>query len=164
MALKTIRALAFCSAALAIPVAAQAAPASANASYQALVKNYFDTQWQLHPTAATATGLHNWDDRIDDVSAAAHAKEVTILKDLKAKLLAVDGSKLSLADRDDRDVLVGEIDRTLLEDETVQLWRHDPGTYVNILTYAAFQLIERDFAPLPERMKNTIARDGVLHA
>jgi len=164
MALKAIRALAFCSAALMLPVAAHAAATSATASYQAIVKDYFDAQWKLHPTAATSTGLHNWDDQLDDVSAAAHAKEVTILKDIKAKLKAIDGTKLSLTDRDDRDVLVGEIDRTLLEDETVQLWRHDPGTYVNILTYAAFQLIERDFAPLQERMKNTIAREKLMPA
>ncbi|HEY5336915.1 MAG TPA: DUF885 domain-containing protein [Rhizomicrobium sp.] len=165
MRFATIRALVLCSAAaLAISGTASAAPPSATASYQAAVKDYFDTQWKLHPTAATATGLHNWDDQIDDVSAAAHTKEVTLLKVLKARLQAVDGSKLSLTDRDDRDVLVGEIDRTLLEDETIQLWRHDPGTYVNILTYAAFQLIERDFAPLQERMKNTIAREKLMPA
>ncbi|MBS0274644.1 MAG: DUF885 domain-containing protein [Proteobacteria bacterium] len=162
MALKTIRALAFCSAALLLPAAAHAA--SATASYRAIVKDYFDAQWKLHPTAATATGLHSWDAQIDDVSAAAHAKEVTILKSLKARLQAIDGAKLSLTDRDDRDVLVGEIDRTLLEDETIQLWRHDPSTYVNLLTNAAFQLIERDFAPLPERMKNTIARENLMPA
>jgi hypothetical protein len=98
------------------------------------------------------------------VSAAAHAKEVTLLKGFRAKLTAIDGAKLSLTDRDDRDVLVGEIDRTLLEDETIQLWRHDPSTYVNLLTNAAFQLIERDFAPLPERMKNTIAREKLMPA
>lgn len=161
----TIRALVLGSAAaLALASAASAAPASATASYQALVKSYFDAQWKLHPTAATSTGLHNWDADLDDVSAAAHAKEVTILKDLKAKLQAVDGARLSQTDRDDRDVLVGEIDRTLLEDETIQLWRHDPSTYVNLLTSAAFQLIERDFAPLQERMKNTIARENLMPA
>jgi hypothetical protein len=164
MALKTIGALAFCAAALAMPAAAQPTPASAEVSYQAIVKDYFATQWKLHPTNATAAGLHSWDDQIDDVSAAAHAQEVALLKGFKTKLQAVDGSALPLTDRDDRDVLVGEIDRTLLEDETIQLWRHDPGTYVNILTYAAFQLIERDFAPLPERMKNMIAREKLMPA
>jgi hypothetical protein len=147
-----------------MPAAAQPTPASAEVSYQAIVKDYFATQWKLHPTNATAAGLHSWDDQIDDVSAAAHAQEVALLKGFKTKLQAVDGSALPLTDRDDRDVLVGEIDRTLLEDETIQLWRHDPGTYVNILTYAAFQLIERDFAPLPERMKNMIAREKLMPA
>ncbi|HEY2034362.1 MAG TPA: DUF885 domain-containing protein [Rhizomicrobium sp.] len=162
MRLKTIHALMLCSAALAS--SAHAVPSSATASYQAVVKDYFDTQWKLHPTAATGTGLHTWDDQLDDVSAAEHAKEAALLKGFKAKLQAIDGAKLSLTDRDDRDVLGGEIDRTLLEDETIQLWRHDPSTYVNLLTYAAFQLIERDFAPLSERMKNTIAREKLFPA
>ncbi|HUB84085.1 MAG TPA: hypothetical protein VL971_00215, partial [Rhizomicrobium sp.] len=83
----TIRALILGSAAaLTLMRAASAAPVSATASYQAAVKDYFDAQWQLHPTAATATGLHNWDNRLDDMSAAAHAKEVTILTGLKARL------------------------------------------------------------------------------
>jgi hypothetical protein len=161
MRLKTIRALVLCSAA-ALSSSAQAAPSSA--SYQDIVKAFFDAQWVAHPTFATATGLHNWDDQLDDVSGAAVTREIARLKDFKAKLQAVDGASLSLADRDDRDVLVGGIDKQLLEDETVQLWRHDPGTYVNLLTNAAFQLIERDFAPLPERMKNTVAREKLMPA
>ena len=165
MRLKSIRALVLCSAAaLALSGASDAAPTSPTQSYQALVKSFFDAQWVAHPTFATGTGLHNWDDKLDDVSAAAVTREVARLKDAKAKLNAIDGTKLSQTDRDDRDVLVGEIDRQLLEDETVQLWRHDPGTYVNLLTNAAFQLIERDFAPLPERMKNTIAREKLMPA
>lgn len=167
MRLKTIHALAqgltFCSAAV-LATSGHAAPASATASYNAIVKDYFDAQWVAHPTFATGTGLHQWDSQLDDVSAAAVTREIARLKDTEAKLRAIDGAKLSLMDRDDRDVLVGEIDRQLLEDETIQLWRHDPGTYVNLLTTAAFQLIERDFAPLPERMKNTIAREKLMPA
>src|ERR1700742_174484 len=79
MALKTIRALAL-SSALALPGMAHAAAASPSADYQAIVKDFFDAQWKLHPTAATATGLHNWDNQLDDVSAAAHTREVTLLK------------------------------------------------------------------------------------
>jgi uncharacterized protein (DUF885 family) len=162
MAFTSIRALAFCTVAvLALPVAAEA---SASDDYNAIVKAYFDTQWQTHPTSATGTGVHIYDDKLDDVSAAAVTKEIAWLKQTEAKLRAVDGKTISQMDRDDRDVLLGEMDRTLLEDQTIQLWRHDPSTYVNLLTNAAFQLIERDFAPLPERMKNTIARENLMPA
>lgn len=162
MTLKTIRALAVCSAALAIPAAAQGA--SATDTYNGIVKAYFEAQWQAHPASATATGVHQYDDRLDDVSAAGFAKEIARLKDTVAKLRAIDGAKLSQADRDDRDVLLGEIDGQLLQDETLQSWKHDPGNYVNLLTYAAFGLMERDFAPLPTRMKDTIARETAMPA
>jgi hypothetical protein len=162
MALKTIRALAFCTAALAIPAAAQAA--SATDSYNGIVKAYFDAQWQAHPASATVTGVHAYDGKLDDVSAAGFAKEIARLKETTAKLRAIDGSKLSQKDRDDRDVLLGMIDGQLLQDETLQSWKHDPGNYVNLLTYAAFGLMERDFAPLPQRMKDTIARETAMPA
>lgn len=165
MVLKPARIFAFCGlAALAFAPAANAAPASATATYQAVVKDYFDAQWKAHPTAATATGLHQWDGELDDVSATTVAGEIARLKDTQARLRAVDAAQLAPMDRDDRDVLMGEIDGTLLQDETIQGWRHDPGTYVNLLTYAAFQLIERDFAPLQERMENVIAREKQMPA
>ncbi|HEY8947936.1 MAG TPA: DUF885 domain-containing protein [Rhizomicrobium sp.] len=161
MALKTIRALAFCSAAV---LATTAAQASATDTYQGIVKAYYEAQWQMHPAGATVTGIHQYDATLDDVSAAGFAKEIAALKDTTAKLRAVDGAKLSQKDRDDRDVLLGVIDGQLLQEETLQSWKHDPGNYVNLLTYAVFGLMERDFAPLPERMKSTIAREKLMPA
>ncbi|MGN6517046.1 MAG: DUF885 domain-containing protein, partial [Rhizomicrobium sp.] len=165
MVLKTVRALAFCSvAALAFPAAANAAPASATAAYNAIVQDYFNAQWKAHPSSATSTGVHTYDADLDDVSGAATAKEIARLHGTVAKLRAVDGTKLGAMDRDDRDVLLGEIDGQLLQEETLQTWRHDPGNYVNLLTYAIFGLIERDFAPVETRMKDAIARENAMPA
>ncbi len=158
MHLKSI--LAFCSTALlAVMSGADAAPSAATTAYNAIVQDYFNAQWKAHPASATATGVHTYDADLDDVSAAGVAKEIARLKDTTAKLRAIDGTQLPAMDRDDRDVLLGAIDGQLLQEETVQTWRHDPGNYVNLLTSAAFGLIERDFAPLPDRMKNAIARE-----
>ena len=65
----------------------------------------------------------------------AWRNEIARLKDTTAKLRAIDGTKLSATDRDDRDVLLGTIDGQLLQEETLQTWRHDPGNYVGLLTY-----------------------------
>lgn len=162
---KSIRALAFCSVALlALPAAGNAAPNAATTTYRDIVRDHFAAEWKAHPTGATYTGVHLYDSRLDDVSAAAVSREVARLKATKARLAAIDGAKLSRMDRDDRDVLMGEIDGELLNDETIQGWRHNPGDYVDLLTYAAFGLIERDFAPLPERMTNVIARENAMPA
>ncbi len=163
MRLGTIRAFVICSMAiLTWPAAADAA--SAATAYQAAVQDFFNAQWKAHPTFATAVGLHDWDAELDDVSAAAYAREIARLKDTTAKLRAIDGAGLTAMDRDDRDILLAQIDGQLLADETVQLWRHDPSTYVNLLTTAAFQLVERDFAPLDQRMRSLIAREARLPA
>jgi uncharacterized protein (DUF885 family) len=156
-----VRALALCSvAALAMP--ACAASEDATTAYHSIVQDYFKAQWSAHPTTATSTGVHTYDAQLDDMSAGAVAREIARVKSAQARLRAIDGAKLSPLDRDDRDVLLGEMDGQLLQDETIQGWRHDPGTYVNLITTAAFQLIERDFAPLPERMENIVARENAM--
>ncbi len=165
MGLKTIGALALCSTALlTIGTGTDAAPSPATAAYTAIVQGYYNAQWKMHPSSATSTGVHDYDAALDDVSATGVAKEIARLKDTTAKLRAIDGTKLSATDRDDRDVLLGAIDGQLLQEETLQTWRHDPGNYVGLLTYAIYGLIERDFAALDTRMKDVIARENAMPA
>jgi len=165
MGLKTIGALAVCSTALlTISSGTDAAPSPATAAYTAIVQGYYNAQWKAHPTSATSTGVHDYDTGLDDVSAGSVATEIARLKDTVAKLRAIDGTKLSATDRDDRDVLLGTIDGQLLQEETLQTWRHDPGNYVGLLTYAIYGLIERDFAALDTRMKDVIARENAMPA
>ncbi len=152
-----------CSAAMALFCAV---PASAGAPgrFAGLVKDYFDGTWRASPTQATSTGLHDWDAQLDDVSAAAHAREAARLASFMTRLRGLDVVKLSASDRNDRDVLVAEIDRQLLEEQTIQNWRHNPASYVDLMTTAIYSLIERDFAPLEARMRSVIARETLVPA
>jgi hypothetical protein len=153
--------LALC-ALLASVTAAQAAKPAAKLS--ALVATYYDGLWKASPVTATQAGLHAWDSQLDDVSAAAHAREAARLKSIVIALQALNGVALSLHDRDDRDVVAAHIDGSLLEEITVQQWRHNPATYVDLLTTAIYSLIERDFAPLSARMASVIAREALVPA
>src|SRR5262249_27797517 len=103
MRLKSIRALVLCSTALlALPAAAATAPSSATAAYNTIVQDAYNAQWKANPTFATSTGVHTYDADLDDVSAAAVARDIARLKDTQAKLRAIDATKLSAMDRDDR--------------------------------------------------------------
>ncbi len=150
-----------CSAAIALSCTMQA-HAGAPGRYASLVKDYFDGTWRASPSQATSTGLHDWDSQLDDVSAAAHARETARLSSLMTRLRGLDVMKLSTQDRDDRDILVAEIDRQLLEEQTIQAWRHNPASYVDLMTGAIYSLIERDFAPLQSRMRSVIAREVLV--
>lgn len=152
-----------CSAALALVFAARA-HAAAPSAYQAIVSDYFDSEWRASPTSATSAGLHDWDAQLDDVSAAAHAKEAARLTAILARLAAVDGASLSPIERDDRDILAARIGGQLLQEQTIQSWRHNPATYVDLMTTGVYGLIERDFAPLPDRMRSVIARERAIPA
>jgi len=152
-----------CSAALALVFTVKAYAASPSA-YQAVVSDYFDGEWRASPTTATSAGLHDWDAQLDDVSAPAHARETARLTAILARLKAVDGAALSPIERDDRDVLAARIDGQLLQEQTIQPWRRNPATYVDLMTGGVYSLIERDFAPLPDRMRSVIAREQAIPA
>ena len=94
----------------------------------------------------------------------AHEAHARALHDMQTRLRAIDASTLSPIDRDDRDVLLARIDGQLLQLETIQGWRHNPALYVDLMTTAIYQLIERDFAPLQQRMASVIARETQIPA
>ena len=87
-----------CSAVLAF-VCATHAQAGAPGRYASLVKEYFDGEWRASPSTATSTGLHDWDSQLDDVSAAAQARETARLSSLLTRLRGLDVVKLSAGDR-----------------------------------------------------------------
>jgi uncharacterized protein (DUF885 family) len=138
--------------------------AAAAADFNSIVKTWFDQSVELSPVYATALGLHAGDGKLDDVSAAAIAKQEAELHATLNDLAKVDASKLTPMQRDDRDILTAAIGGQLLEDEHVQQWRHNPDTYVGLATTAAYSLIERNFAPAPDRMRAVIARERQMPA
>ena len=62
-----------CTTALAIGLAGTAQ--AQREGFHKLVREYFDAFWLRSPTSATSAGLHDWDTKLDDVSAPAHARE-----------------------------------------------------------------------------------------
>jgi len=142
----------------------QTAPtlASGTGAWNSLVEAWYRDNFRAHPLAADVAGFHDWDDRIDDVSLAGHEAERKRLRDWQGKIEAVDPGTLAPADRDDREYLIGAIKAALLEEETIQQWRHNPDVYASLATDAAFQLVKRDYAPLETRMRFVIARERLI--
>ncbi len=131
-------------------------------AYRSTVKDYFAGEYAAHPTEATAAGLHALDARLDDMSTAAHTADIARLHAVLARLRMPAG--LTATERDDRDVLAAQIGGQLLELETMQQWRHNPAIYVDLVTNGVHQIIERDFAPLADRLTSAIARERQIPA
>lgn len=137
-----------------------AAPAGAAVrSFTDIVKEFYDTGFRAHPSQATSSGLHLYDDKLDDVSPSAHAAEAKRLKATLTALDAIDSKSLNDSDRNDREVLIGQIKGALFYEVQVPTWRTNPDPYLQLATNSVFTLVQRDFAPLPERMKSAIARE-----
>jgi uncharacterized protein (DUF885 family) len=147
-----------------IATSAHAAPGYNARGYDAIVKTYFDQDAAMHPVGATSLGLHAGDAVLDDQSTQAHATEAAHLHATLAQLASLDAARLTPRQRNDRDILTAEIGGQLLEEERVQQWRHNPDVYVSESTNGAYTLIERDFAPLPQRLQSVIAREKQIPA
>ncbi len=145
-------------------LASTAAARAVVPQYDDIVRAYFAAEFAAHPVNATALGLHDGDARMDAVSADFHAGEVVRLHATLTQLGAVDVSRLTQSQRNDRDVLAGEIGGELLEEEHVQQWRHNPDIYVSLATNGPYTLIARDFAPAATRLRAAIAREQAIPA
>jgi uncharacterized protein (DUF885 family) len=135
-----------------------------SANFESFVKSYYDSEYAAHPVAATSAGIHDHDSKVDDMSAAGLARNAAQLHEALATLQSMDSRRLSRWERDDREVLIGHIKGTLLDDEAIQYWRKDPGRYSRVATSAVFELVQRDFSPLVERLRSAIARESEIPA
>lgn len=150
-------------------VAAPAAARPADAAVLALADDYFDRfLFPTYPTNATLSGVHLYDDKLEDLSKASIDRQVAALHGYLQRFRALPEAGLSDRVRGDRELMIASIQGSLLSLEVVKNWRKDPGLYPATITGSAFSIMQRDFAPAAERLRALIARQkampGVLAA
>ncbi|HJW44975.1 MAG TPA: DUF885 family protein, partial [Lysobacter sp.] len=140
------------------PTATQASTAEADAKFADLSKRWLDGWLEQQPVSATQTGKHDFDDRIEDLSAAGRQKFVDFSRQMLTELDALDASKLSRENQVDVAILRNQIRYDIWQVETLQSWAWDPQLYNAIGGGALYTLMARDFAPMPQRLKSATAR------
>jgi uncharacterized protein (DUF885 family) len=133
-------------------------PSPQEAAWRQLSSEILQDYFKRNPTSATDLGVHTYDDRIEDYSAAAVAAELAATRAFLSRIAAVDPSGLKPVDRDDREFLSHVLDASVLQLDVIRPWARDPDTYSSGLTNAAYVIIQRDFAPPEQRMKALVAR------
>jgi len=139
-------------------VPAPASPSVADVAFEALSRRYFDEVLALSPTTATALGDHRYDDKLDEAGAAARERSVTLERELLSAVRAVDAAQLSRAHQVDARLLASQLEYDLWRLEDFQDWKWDPLVYSNIAGNSLYTLLARDFAPLPDRLRNARSR------
>jgi uncharacterized protein (DUF885 family) len=141
-----------------------ASDAALDASFAGLSKRWLDGFLALNPVAATQQGDHRFDSELDDLSAAGRAKYVDFAKKTLAELDAIDVSKLSRENQIDAAILRNQLQSDIWGMDTLQSWAWDPQMYSGLAGGAIYNLMAREFAPLPERLKSATARMEKLPA
>lgn len=126
--------------------------------FPSFVNQYLLDFAKRHPSIAAGNGIHDFDDTLDDFSAAAIAGEIAALKVTRTKLRAYPASALSADERVDQKILDGVIDGWLLEQETLKNWQRNPMLYASALSDGVHNLMTMTNAPAPVRMRRIISK------
>ena len=123
------------------------------------VDAYYKAQFAWDPGSATYAGIHDFDDKLPDLSHGAITTRIQRLRLFAARLEVIrKEAKLSDADAIDAEVLDAAINAERLELGTVMDWKRNPVVYVGKPAEAIDQLMKRSFAPPADRLKLIIGR------
>ncbi len=128
----------------------------ADAHFEATTRDYLDKFLALNPEQATALGDHRFDGRLNDRSANGVEVNRKLAEGALKTLAEISPAGLGPANRVDYGILRNNLESIVFETDTVQEWRWNPLNY-NV-GGAIFPLVSRDFAPLPERLRNVRLR------
>lgn len=142
-----------------------AEPPSGDAALEAFFQQYLDESFALRPMEATRLGDHRFDDRLDDVSAAARAR----WRDLYRRTLdqlpaAVDKQRLSAAGRIDWEILQHELTRALWLAENTAPFEQDPRVYNEYISDSVYLLLTQSTLPRETNVAHAIARMAQIPA
>jgi uncharacterized protein (DUF885 family) len=128
----------------------------ADREFARLAGEYLDDRAERHPELATSLGDHRFDDRLSDLSEAARTDERRSLDAWAARLDALDLGALSAEHRVDAAMMADSVTRRVFELD--ELAEHTWNPLLANPGRAIYQLLARDFAPLPDRLASVAGR------
>ncbi|MGB6159890.1 MAG: DUF885 domain-containing protein [Acidobacteriaceae bacterium] len=138
---------------------------NAGSQFRALADHYFsDVVFHFGPTNATQIGFHQYDTKLEDYSRAGVESEIAALRGYEQKFDSFPAAGLDESTQGDLAIMRDNIKGNLLELETIRGWEKNPDNYSSGITNSAFVLMERDFAPVDERLRSLITREKQMPA
>jgi uncharacterized protein (DUF885 family) len=129
-----------------------------NARFATLVDAYLAWHYAAHPISATGDGIHDYDDRLPDATAAGIAAESASQERWLERLRSLDRNLLSEEAAIDHEILDFAIQAAIVDLEDVRSWERDPGYYVDIVSGGLYQLAALRFAPVERRVALAVRR------
>jgi uncharacterized protein (DUF885 family) len=147
-----------------VALGALAGPAHADGNQDVALRKLADEYidhylFVLNPTLATEEGVHRFDDRLEDYSRAGIEQNIRTLHGYEHRMAAVDAAQLSERAAGNRELLLSNIRSSLLTLEVIRPWEKNPDYYSSGINTSAFVIMEREFAPVDERLRLVIARE-----
>jgi len=140
-------------------------------AFGSLVDSFLKEEYEDSPTLASSLGLTEYDERLDDTSAAAYERRRVSDLEWLRKFRAVADDGLDAAERIDRDLLVSVLRGRELY-QPLEMWKRQPNYYLNPGLNGVFSLFlhrlrpERELADAAaKRLEGvpTNIRDGIAN-
>ncbi len=140
-------------------------------AFGSLVDSFLKEEYEDSPTLASSLGLTEYDERLDDTSAAAYERRRASDLEWLRKFRAVADDGLDAAERIDRDLLVSVLRGRELY-QPLEMWKRQPNYYLNPGLNGVFSLFlhrlrpERELADAAaKRLEGvpTNIRDGIAN-
>jgi len=145
--------------AIALMLTMPAQPTPEDAKLATLFQQLLDEEFRLHPVYATQQGNHDHDDRMDDLSPRARAKDVERSKQILRTLAKeIDRTKLSQNGRIDYDIWKHSLDYGLWSVVNDNRYEYDPRVYGEYISDSTFLLLTQSTLPRERNVANAAKR------
>ena len=140
-------------------------PQTPASPWNALVDDFVDNVYlKFSPTGATALGLHQYDNLLEDYSRAGVDRQIAALHQYETRVDSFDAKQLSETEAGDREMLLGNIRSSLLTLETIRPWEKNPDGYSSGIANGVYVIMSRKFAPADNRLRSVVAREKLMPA
>jgi uncharacterized protein (DUF885 family) len=130
-------------------------------AFASLVDSFLKEEYEDSPTLASSLGLTEYDERLDDTSAAAYERRRASDLEWLRKFRAVTDDGLAAAERIDRDLLVSVLRGRELY-QPLEMWKRQPNYYLNPGLNGVFSLFLHRLRPERELADAAVKRlEGV---
>ena len=138
-----------------LPKATPPTSQAADTEFSRLSNDYIANYLAWRPQTGTALGLHQYDGKVTDMSAASIAVELSSLKKFDRLFASIATNQLSPQSFYDYRILRSAIQREIFGFEEMQNFTRNPMTYSGVVDVSIY--IKRDFGPLGDRVRSVIA-------
>ncbi|HEY3218163.1 MAG TPA: DUF885 domain-containing protein [Candidatus Limnocylindria bacterium] len=128
-------------------------------SFASLVDTFLKEEYEDSPTQASGLGLTEYDEQLDDLSAAAFRRRIESDDSWLTRFRAASEAELGPAERIDRELLISVLrGRQLVQ--PLEMWRRQPGTYLGPGLQGVFSLFLHRLRPEKELAEAARSRLG----
>jgi len=134
------------------------APAADSAALHKLADDYYNWRNENYPIASSEAGLHTWDNRLTDYSAAKIAERAQHVRKLLDQVRATKIEKWTKDDRIDWLLFRAQLEEVDFGERVLKLEQTNPLTYVNECSSAIFSLLKKEYDTPRNRALSAAAR------